>query len=493
MKETAPLSRLDERLERLVHLVSELREEILGARAELGRNGSRLQTGLLTRLQSMSDTLAAMEKMAADDEHERRNLRALAKIGQVINSSLDRDTVLNEVIDTIIRLTGAQRAFLMLRRDDGELETVVARNWERASLHPGEYEISTTIVNQVAHEGRPILTTNAQGDPRFQAQVSIIAYSLRSILCVPLKVKGELMGVIYADNRVREGIFTERERSLIASFAHQAAVAIENAQLYEATRNYATELEQRVRERTAELHEANANLQSLSRLKDEFVANVSHELRTPITSVKLYAALIEKRNDKHEEYVAALMRETSRLEHIVESLLRISYLDQGQVVVTPAPVNLDHLAAQYVKDRQPLAASRGLNLRFEGQADHPPALADAELIGEALSILLTNALNYTSSGGEVVISTPTKTAEGRTWVGVSVSDTGPGISPEEQPRLFQRFFRGRVGQSSGTPGTGLGLAIVKEIMDRHEGRVEVESEGVPGRGAVFTCWLVPAQ
>ncbi len=108
---------------------------------------------------------------------------------------------------------------------------LVARNWERKSLQDKEIEISSTIVRQVLEDGKPVLTTNAKADPRFHSQDSIIAYNLRSILCVPLQVKGILTGVIYADNRIQEGLFTEHERILLTSFADQAAVALENARL----------------------------------------------------------------------------------------------------------------------------------------------------------------------------------------------------------------------------------------------------------------------
>ena len=165
-------------------------------------------------------------------EDERQSLRALAQIGQVVNSSLDLDVVLQIVMDTIIRLTGAERGILLLRSEKGELSTRLARNWEQESLDLANSSFSQTIIYRVANEGQPLLTTNAQEDPRFTGQQSIIAHNLRSILCVPLKVKGEVTGVIYADNRIRSGLFTQKQLDLLVAFANQAAVAIENASLF---------------------------------------------------------------------------------------------------------------------------------------------------------------------------------------------------------------------------------------------------------------------
>jgi adenylate cyclase len=174
---------------------------------------------------------SARAELAAE---EKEQLTALYEVSQVVNSTLDLSEVLNIVMDTIISLTEAERGFLMLLdKETGELDFKVARNMDRETLAGSSFEISRTIVNRVAVEGEPILTTNAQADPRFSAQASVVSYSLRSILCVPLKVRDKVTGVIYADNRIKAGLFTERDRDLLAAFADQAAMAIENARLFE--------------------------------------------------------------------------------------------------------------------------------------------------------------------------------------------------------------------------------------------------------------------
>jgi len=138
------------------------------------------------------------------------------------------------VMDQIIRLTGAERSFLMLiDPGTGELEFQAARNMDRETIDSSSFKISRSIVNQVAESGEPIVTTNAQMDPRFKAQESVIGYNLRSILCVPLKYRERVTGVIYADNRILTSLFSDQDRDLLAAFASQAAVAIENARLFE--------------------------------------------------------------------------------------------------------------------------------------------------------------------------------------------------------------------------------------------------------------------
>ncbi len=196
----------------------------------------------LDDLTNLANTLSQLGKQVEDFEREHGNLLALANIGQVINSSLELDEVLRIVMDNIVHLTHAERGFLMLRDEKGEMVTRTARNWEQESLKQNEAATSRTVVQRVIQSGEPLITTNAQEDQRFVGQESIVALNLRSILCVPLKVKNELIGVIYADNRIRSGIFAESERDLLVAFSNQAAVAIENARLFSSLRRTLAEV-----------------------------------------------------------------------------------------------------------------------------------------------------------------------------------------------------------------------------------------------------------
>lgn len=183
-------------------------------------------------LKVLENSLIQVSELLIPFEQRFSHLQALAGIGEVINSTLELDEVLQTVMDTIVGLMGAERGFLMLRDERGEMVTRIARNWEQESINPSEFAISRTVVQRVLDGEEGVLTTNAREDPRFGGQESIIAFNLRSILCVPLKVKSVLIGVIYTDNRIRTGIFSESDRDLLLAFANQAAVAIENARLF---------------------------------------------------------------------------------------------------------------------------------------------------------------------------------------------------------------------------------------------------------------------
>jgi adenylate cyclase len=165
---------------------------------------------------------------------EHTQLLAICSVSQAVNSTLDLTEVLNIVMDTIIRVTGAERGFVMLLDNEtGELVFRTARNMDQETISGQSFEISLSIVNRVASEARPVVTTNAQSDPRFSMQESVLNYSLRSILCVPLLVKDQVIGVIYADSRIKSGLFSERDLDVLVTFANQVATAIDNARLFE--------------------------------------------------------------------------------------------------------------------------------------------------------------------------------------------------------------------------------------------------------------------
>jgi adenylate cyclase len=208
--------------------------------------GMNIPSGTLEALDTLRKRLDALaDKIVREQQSELNQLRALADTTSLINSSLDMMDVLKTVMDTVIRLTGAERGYIMLKdKVTGELGFSVARGLDQEQLRADELTVSRTIVNKVAETGQPELTNNAINDPRFQEQQSVVGFGLRSILAVPLKVRDEVIGVVYCDNRIMVALFNERELEMMTAFAHQAAVAIENARLFESARARLAEITQ---------------------------------------------------------------------------------------------------------------------------------------------------------------------------------------------------------------------------------------------------------
>lgn len=177
----------------------------------------------------MARTEEQQQQTATMAEH----FATLSEIYQAISSSLDLDVVMQAVLDKVIEVVKAQRGFLMLSDAAGEMQVEVARGLNKEDLATPEYQYSTTIVNLVIDTRQPLLTNNAEHDDRFEMGTSIVAMSLRSIMCVPLEVKGRLIGVVYVDNTLRAGVFREADLSLLAAFAAMAAVTLDNARLHQ--------------------------------------------------------------------------------------------------------------------------------------------------------------------------------------------------------------------------------------------------------------------
>ncbi len=350
-----------------------------------------------------------------------------------------------------------------------------------------------------------VLPLNRCGESRFVRDVralpdmtpalqTLVAAGLRSFLEVPLFAEGERFGVLRLGSDC-EDAFSPEQMAMAREVADQLAIAIQQARLRAEVQHHTADLEQRVAERTAELSKtasrlqvANEQLKSLDRMKSQFVSNVSHELRTPLANIKLYLSLIENgKPEKHGQYMATLHREAELLHRLIEDLLHLSRLDLGKVEPTLAPVDFNALLGTLAGDRAGLMADRGLSLGVQLDPALPPVQADARLLTQVLTNLMTNAMNYTPAGGRVTLSTCCRQQLGKVWVGFGVTDTGPGISEEDQARLFERFFRGAAAQQSRAAGTGLGLAICYEIVSLHGGWIAVESQ--LGKGSTFTVWL----
>ncbi|MCS7248519.1 MAG: ATP-binding protein [Anaerolineales bacterium] len=221
----------------------------------------------------------------------------------------------------------------------------------------------------------------------------------------------------------------------------------------------------------------------LERLKDIFVADVSHELRTPITNIALYLELLETAPEyKREEYIQVLKEQSRLLRRLIEDILDLSRLAIGKTrKIEFEPVDLNLLIEQAVIAYTPAVEKAGLKLLLETV---PSAKVRGELhyLSRALQNLLGNAIQYTPKGWVRI----TSRRDGE-WVCLEVQDSGIGIPEEDLPHIFERFYRGKLVRQSKVPGTGLGLAIVKEIVELHNGQIEVESE--VGRGSVFRIYL----
>ncbi len=254
-------------------------------------------------------------------------------------------------------------------------------------------------------------------------------------------------------------------------------------QAEDALRELNATLEQRVLERTQALAEANVRLQELDRLKSKFVSDVSHELRTPVTGLILCLDLIiSGKPEKRAQYLTNAQAQAHRMKQLIEDILDLSRPGRNKAGLRLELIDLNALLRQVVATQQTRAEAAGLTLTFEPAVDLPAVRGDVNRLQQVTINLITNAINYTPAGTVRV-----RSIQQADRVGFEVADTGVGIAPDDQPHLFERFYRGQQASQSNVRGTGLGLSIVKEIIDWHDGQVEVRSE--VGAGSTFTVWL----
>lgn len=417
---------------------------------------------------------------------ERRltELTAIQQVAQVINRRLDMGSLLEAIVEQVHAVLGYPVVDIALVEGD-ELVQWAGRGAPRGRGR--RYPLDQGVVGRAVRTGEPQFVPDVRQDPDYVA----LEAETESEIAVPLKKGDVVIGVLNVESR-QKGELTEDDLRLLTLLGDQIAIALENAALYERLRQQASELEEVVARRTAELAEALEQAREADRLKSEFVSDVSHELRTPLSNIRLYAELLAQgKPERFEEYLRTLERETERLSILIEDLLTISRLDAGSARPILEPVDVNLLLRTLVQDRRRLFAQKGLELTFEAADDLPEVVGDPAMLSQVIANLMTNALHYTPSGGQVRLSTEAVERRGRRWVKVEVSDTGVGIPEEEQGRLFERFFRGSAARASGAPGTGLGLAICKEILDRHGGGITVRSQ--PGEGSTFTVWLPARQ
>jgi signal transduction histidine kinase len=535
-------------------------------------------------------------------------LATLYEIIGVLNSSLDLRETLGLVMDSLIHLTGAERGCLMLLDEEGNLEIQAAQHFDQESVDASDLELSQTVVRDAVEGGEPVLTTNAQLDPRFSAQDSVIGYMLRSIVCVPLHVRGRVIGALYLDNRARDGVFSQVDLPILMAFACQATIAIENARLYTmANQELAARVEElttmqqidrelnasldfervldltlswamrstgaqkgtlsildgegtvctvscagddgatepesdvvqlamtsrepvmtngkrmlipiRYKERTVGLlclrsnrelpprpdsvqfagrladHAAvaieNARLyeqvREANQAKSEFISCVSHELRTPMTSIRGYAEMLEKGmvgplSSQQTEFIRTIRRNAERMQVLVSDLQDVSRIETGQLRLEMGSVSPADALESALQATQAQIQARSQHLAVDMPDDLPPVYADRARLAQILINLLSNAYKYTPKGGHIGVRAQ---VQGE-YVQCAVSDTGTGISPQDQKCLFTKFFRSEDPAVRETTGTGLGLCIVKSLVELQGGEIEVESELGKGTTVTFT-------
>lgn len=400
-------------------------------------------------------------------QREQRRLRRLERL-QISSRNLSGQLNTRMLLDAIVR--EAAQTFdvpaVSLMTPDPEQKTYTLR----AAIGLSERYVRERRAYTV-NETQPYILTpeNADGDEEQRRLIQEEGW--QQALIVPMQKGDQHLGVLnlYAyDKRT----FNDEEKELAVLFAAQAAVALENAMLFEA-----------LEERAVELMQAN-------RLKSEFLARVSHELRTPMNSINGYSEMLLRQtygalNEKQADRVERILRNGRNLLALIDDLLDLSRIDSGRMELHLESVDVREEVNAAIYNLESQASARGLYLRYEPAENLPMVYADATRLRQIIVNLLGNAIKFTKQGGVSVRSQLTYEGE-RAFVLTVVRDTGIGIRPEDQAIIFDEFRQADGSITREYGGTGLGLAITRKLVEMMGGRIWVESEVGVGSAFSFT-------
>jgi signal transduction histidine kinase/HAMP domain-containing protein len=398
-------------------------------------------------------------------------LKALGEVSQAVSSSLDLQTVLTTVVDRAVQISGASAGVIYeydeaiqefrLRASHGVEEELID------ILMRARIQVGTGAVGRAAATRAPVQVTdmlNEGGTILPQVRPLLAQSGYQSLLAVPLLIEQQIVGglVIY---RPESGSFSHEVVNLLQTFATQSVLAIQNARLF------------------LEIEDKGHQIEIASKHKSQFLANMSHELRTPLNAILGYTELIMddiygEVPEKIRDVLDRVQKSGHHLLSLINAVLDLSKIEAGQLTLSLSDYSIKEVVYTAMTSVESLAAEKQLNMAVEFGPDLPTGKGDERRIAQVLLNLLGNAIKFTDSGEVKICVT---TADG-TFL-VAVSDTGPGISTDDQGRIFEEFHQADSSSTKQKGGTGLGLAIAQRIIEMHGGRIWVESS--PGKGATF--------
>ena len=479
--------------------------------AEFGETDLQLLVTLCTQV------AVAIENAQLFSAAERRasELATLREIGQAITTRLELSAVLEAVVAGAMRLLGSQFAQIILWDEASQrLRYGAAVGPEAERVRTQIFELGRGINGTVALTRKPMILDDYQASPYALPEFPDIVATITA----PVLFGEQLLGVLHSHTTQPGKRFRPDDLRLFQMLAAQAAIAIENARLYEAIRQHAAALEQRVQERTQELAAANQQLQEASRRKSEFLANMSHELRTPLNSVIGFAELLRERSvgpltERQARYVGHIYQGGKHLLQLISDILDLSKVEAGKFVLQPEPIPVAQTLEDILVIARGLANKKAQEIQADIAPGLPPLNADPVRFKQILFNLLSNAIKFTPEHGTITVTAkqvtgaqskgageqgsrggdepsplPPSPSAPQQFLEVGVQDTGTGIRPEDLPRLFQEFVQLETTQAQKHEGSGLGLALTKRLVELHGGRIRAESAG-EGQGSSFTVAL----
>jgi signal transduction histidine kinase len=377
----------------------------------------------------------------------------LIEISRDLASTLDLDTLLADIVHAAADITHAEAASILLYDDTArQLYFQIATNIDEPTMRGLIVPLDKSIAGWIVTNRQSVRIDDAHKDERFFGDVDqTIAYSTKSLLGIPLITKNKVVGVLEVVNKKR-GRFTDPDESMLTVLGAQAAVAIENARLFQ---------------------------------QSDLIAEFVHELRTPLASLSTATYLLlrpEMSREQSDQIVNNIHNETLRLNSLASSFLDLARLESGRVQFRKTRFSAADLIYECRDVMMSKAHETSIQIRVDVPSDMPLMEADRDKIKQVILNLTSNAIKYNRPNGSVIITGSFTDTD----LTITIQDTGLGIPEDSIPHLFEKFFRVREHEGKAS-GTGLGLSICKQIVQGHNGRIEVKSK--MGVGTSFSIHL----
>jgi signal transduction histidine kinase len=453
--------------------------------AEMGRVVEIFRKNTLERDELLAERAQAAHRLeqqvnerTAELAQSVEELRALGDVTQAVNSSIDLQTVLATIVAKATQLSGTEAGAIYVFDEDaqefrlratyGMDDAIIAQIRDR-HMHIGD-----TAIGIAASQRKPLQIPDVQSDPASPVLDVIVRAGFRALLTVPLLGTDRVVGALVV-RRKQPGEFSKSTVDLLQTFAAQSVLAIRNARLF------------------SEIEEKSRQLATASENKSQFVSSMSHELRTPLNAIiglteMMVVNAARFGTEKAQEPLQRVNRAGTHLLGLINQVLDLSKIEAGKLELNPQTVELAPLIEEVVGTARQLAEQNQNRLVVEAEENLGVLNVDTMRLRQILLNLLSNACKFTKHG-EVALRVR-RLEHGRDWIELAVADTGIGMTPEQQAKLFAEFAQADASTAQRFGGTGLGLAITRKLARMMGGDVTVVSEA--GKGSVFTLRLPTA-
>ena len=435
----------------------------------------------LRLLTAMADQTSLAMKNAQLYQSYKNTIKRLTNVyesGKTINSSLELDNILGALLEVSAKELNFDSIAILIVKD-GMIHAKKGRGFTNEEISTYSANVGEGICGRVAETGRSLIYNDVSKCPFYIAQ----SPRTRSEMAVPIKFGDKVLGVYNVESN-EFNTFDEDDLLFVSALAEQTAIALKNAELFEEIKSFNIVLQKKIEEATQELRNANDELLRLNNIKSDFVSIVSHELRTPMTSIIGYIDLIRDGetgpiSSQQKEFLDITHEESHRLYRLINDLLDIQKIDSKKMIYLFKDFDMAKFFEKYARTVERDCKAKNLSFSLKLPDKIPVIKADEDKFRQIVTNLVSNALKFTRKGG-ITIEVQVLPE----FIQVSVSDTGIGISVENQETVFEKLRQVNMEASREVTGTGLGLAIAKSLVEAHEGKIWVESR--KGEGATFT-------